>query len=269
MNKDVFIISVGIAFLLQIIHSLLTKGWKFTLEFFGVGLIFGFLREYLYFNFAHIYEFPDLPIQFMNVPIFIPIGWVFTFYLAYEFVKKLVKPKTAQDYKDFIIFAMFFSSFICIPIETVAMNMHWWSLLSFLINDNIAPFGLMGGWMYTSLIFFYIYFSMKRKMPREQHMFMFIFFILIFFSAFESKLDTFWWLAGLIVGCLCMFKYNKELSIILLAFIIICFYQEILLHIMPNGILVTILFMFIFIYILLKLRYMYVNNQLSIAKSLG
>ena len=164
----VFIISVGIAFSIEIIHSVLTKGGKFTLEFFGGGFVFGFVREFIYFSFIRTYEFPNMPITLLNVPIFIPMGWVFTFYLAYEFINKLIKPKTVNDYKDFILFAALFSTFICIPIETAAMNMNWWSLSQFYINDNIAPFLLMGGWSYTTLVFFCIYFVVKKKLPREQ-----------------------------------------------------------------------------------------------------
>jgi hypothetical protein len=108
----VFTISVGIAFLIQIVHSVLSKGWKFSLGFFGGGFLFGFVREFIYRSFIQTYEFPNLPIQLLDVPIFIPIGWVFTFYLAYEFTNKLIVTKTLNDYKDFMIFAAIFSTCI-------------------------------------------------------------------------------------------------------------------------------------------------------------
>jgi hypothetical protein len=44
MMFKVFIISVGIAFFIEIVHSILTKGGRFTLEFFGGGFLFGFVR---------------------------------------------------------------------------------------------------------------------------------------------------------------------------------------------------------------------------------
>ncbi len=110
LKLEVFIISVGIAFSIMIIHSLLTKGCRFTFEFFVGGFLFGFVREFYYFSFIRSYEFPNMPIKLLNVPIFIPVGWIFTFYLAYEFVNKLIDPKTVRDYKNFVIFAAFFRS---------------------------------------------------------------------------------------------------------------------------------------------------------------
>jgi hypothetical protein len=268
MMLKVFIISVGIAFFIEIVHSILTKGGRFTLEFFGGGFLFGFVREFIYFSFVRTYEFPDMPIKLLNVPIFIPIGWIFTFYLAYEFTSRLIEPKIEKDYKDFIIFSALFSTCICIPIETAAMNMNWW-LLKFYVNDNIAPFNLMGGWGSASFMFFYIYFVMKGKILREQ--LMFIVFVLIVTFTYEFNLVADWGLAGLllrIIGLWGMFKYNKEITLISLIFLIICLYSREILSIIPNGILVTIMFTAMFFYILVKLRYMYVSNQLRLEKSL-
>ena len=277
----VFIISVGIAFSIEIVHSILTKGVKFTLEFFGGGFLFGFAREFIYFSFIHTYEFPDMPFKMLNVPIFIPIGWVFTFYLAYEFVNKLVEPKTIKDYKNFITFAAFFSTFICIPIETAAMNMNWWVLYSS-ANGNIAPFYLMGGWFVTSVLFFYIYLIMKGKLPPKY--LWFVIFIIIFNLAGEFHLldyvsvvlasefhlleyldVVFWGLqiiawAGIIIFGL---KYNKEVTFILLIYWVICF---ICIIVFPgaNGMLVSVLFTSIFVHILVKLRLRDEKHQLSI-----
>jgi hypothetical protein len=268
MHKEVFIVSVGIAFLIQIVHSILTKGGKFTLEFFGGGLLFGFVREFIYFSFIRSYEFPDMPVKLLNVPIFIPIGWVFTFYLAYEFVNKLLEPKTVKDYKDFIIFAAFFSTFICIPIETAAMNMNWWNLIIFPINDNIAPFILMSGWANFTLMFFCIYYIVKKKLPREQ-LGLFVF-LLINTIICEFKLiiyfGSFGWLLP-IIGLWVMFKYNKELIFIYLVTLAIV-YGRLLFNLIPNAIFVIIEYIFIFVYILIKLRYRETKHQLYIKESL-
>jgi hypothetical protein len=261
MMFKVFIISVGIAFSIQIIHSVLTKGGRFTLEFFGGGFLFGFVREFIYASFIQSYEFPNMPIKLLNVPIFIPIGWVFTFYLAYEFTNKLIRTKTVKDYKDFIIFAAFFSTCICIPIETAALNMNWWSLY-FSANSNIAPMLLMSGWFYTSVVFFCIYFVAKKKLPREQLWFAVFLLIAVFVG--EFKLVAYVGLVGWaleIIGLGGMFKYNKEITLILLVYCIIVISYIFFISI-PNGIFVTIAFIFNFIFILVKLHSRDVIEQL-------
>jgi hypothetical protein len=268
MMFKVFIISVGIAFFIQIVHSLLTKGVKFTLEFFGGGFLFGFVREFIYFSFVHSYGFPNMPVKLLNVPIFIPIGWVFTFYLAYEFANKLIKPKTVKDYKNFIIFAALFSNCICIPIETAAMNMNWW-WVSFTLDGIIAPFWLMNGWFLTSALFFCIYFVVKKKLPREQ------LWVVVFLSINVFVLDVLVSYVGLvgfaleILGLLVILKFNKEITFILVMYMVLgfCSITTAFLFI-SNAIFVTIIFIFIFVYILVKLRFMDEKRQLSIKESL-
>lgn len=261
----VFIVSVAIAFSLQIIHSILTKGWIFTLEFFGGGLLFGFVREFIFFHFCHDYDFPNMPVTLLNVPVFIPVGWVFTFYLAYEYVKKLIEPKTTKDFKDFIIFAAFFSTFICIPIETAALNMHWWRVF-FYEGGNVAPAGLMSGWLGTSVIFFYIYFIIKKKMPLE-HLLLVL--MLVFLTAMA---ETRYYFLVLAIILLCMLKYNKDLSFIILMYtvILICIKaitSRFMPGVIPNGFVVTALFIFNLIYIGLKLRFREAGHQSSIKQS--
>jgi hypothetical protein len=255
MMFKVFIISVGIAFSIEIVHSILTKGWRFTLEFFGGGFVFGFVREFIYASYVNTYEFPNMPITLLNVPVFIPIGWVFTFYLAYEFVNKLIEPKTGKDYKDFILFAASFSTFICIPIETAAMQMHWW-WLSFNLDGNIAPFYLMGGWFYTSVLFFCIYFVVKKKLPREQ--LWFVFFLLIFVFVIQFNFVDHVSLVGLtleIIGFWGMLKYNKEITFIIMIYMVLYFCSMLTVFLfISNANVVTIIFISIFIYILVKLR---------------
>ena len=92
----VFVISVAIAFTLLIYHSILTNGKKYTIVFFGGGFIFGFVREWYMATFAETYAFPQMPLQILGVPIFIPIGWVFAFYLGAEFTKRLIIPKSKE-----------------------------------------------------------------------------------------------------------------------------------------------------------------------------
>jgi len=261
----VFIVSVAIAFSLQIVHSISTKGWWFTLEFFGGGLLFGFVREVIFFNFCHDYDFPNMPVTLLNVPVFIPIGWVFTFYLAYEYTNKLIEPKTEKDYKDFIIIAAFFSTFICIPIETAALNMHWWRVF-FYEGGNVAPAGLMSRWLGTTVIFFYIYLIIKKKLPLEH---LLLVAMLIFLTAMAETKYYFLVLASIL---LCMLKYNKELSFIILMYTIILIFikmtaSRFMPGVIPNGFVVTTLFIFNLIYIGLKLRFREAGYQSSIKQS--
>lgn len=253
---------MGIAFSIEIIHSLLTKGGRFTLEFFGGGFLFGFVREFIYASFLHDYDFPNMPITLLNVPVFIPIGWVFTFYLAYEFVNKLIEPKTAEDYKDFVTFTAIFSTCICIPIETAALNMHWWRV-SFYMGGNIAPFALMSGWFYTSALFFCLYFVAKKKLPQEQ--LLFAFFLLIFVFMAETTLHP---LPLLLIVLLIMLKYNKEVTFIFVVYSLVFSLSVLRVFLfIPNGIFATILFIFNFIFILIKLRFMNAKHQLSMKES--
>lgn len=251
----VFIISVGIAFSIQIIHSILTKGGRFTLGFFGGGLLFGFLREIIYHLFNRVYDFPNMPIKLLNVPVFIPIGWVFTFYLAYEFTNKLIQPRTEKDYRDFVILVSFFSTFICIPIETAAMNMNWWVVFAN-INDNIAALGLMSGWFCTSVMFFCFYFYIKKKLPQGQ------LWLALLFTTFPF-LGTSLLFYAMPIIVLIMLRLNKEITFIFLMYGVndYCSTQF---RSVPNGIFVTIAFIFTFAYILVKLYFRNTENHLSI-----
>jgi hypothetical protein len=204
-----------------------------------------------------------MPVKLLNVPVFVPIGWIFTFYLAYEFVNKLIEPKTVKDYKNFITFAAFFSICICVPIETAALNMNWW-WVSFTLDGNIAPFYLMGGWCYTSALFFCIYFVVKKKLPIEQ--LWFVVFLLIAVFNVETNLRV--WV--LIIVFLAMLKYNKEITSLLGIYMILYLSRRTTVFLfIPNAILVTIIFIFIFIfvYIFVKLRFMDAKRQLSIEES--
>lgn len=255
LNLKVFIISVGIAFSIQIIHSILTKGWRFTLEFFGGGFLLGFVREFIYSSFIQTYDFPNMPAKILNVPVFIPIGWVFTFYLAYEFTDRLIKPKTVKDHNDFIIFAAIFSTCVCIPIETAAMNMNWWWLKYWPISDHIAPLGLMGGWFYTTVVFFCIYFVMKKKFPHKQLCFIFFLLLIVCVGEIKGVMYGSVRLALALIVLFGMFKYNKEMTLISLIFLVIIEFYFRTFFLIPNAIFVTITFMFLFIYVLVKLHY--------------
>jgi hypothetical protein len=206
-----------------------------------------------------------MPVTLLNVPVFIPVGWVFTFYLAYEYVNKLIEPKTIKDYKDFIIIAAFFSTFICIPIETAALNMHWWRVF-FYEGGNVAPVGLMSGWLGTAVIFFYLYFIIKKKMPLE-HLLLVL--LMVFLTAMAETKYYFLVLAIILLG---MLKYNKELSFIILMYTAILISIKITMShfmpdVIPNGFVVTTLFIFNLIYIGVKLLFREKEYRLGVRQS--
>lgn len=254
---EAFIIPVVIAFVAEIVHSTLTKGWKFTLEFFAGGFLFGFVRELIAASYLKQYGFPDMPIQFLNVPIFIPVGWVFTFYLAYEFTNKIIKPSTEANCRTFIIFAAFFSTCICIPIETAAMNMNWWWVVLSDTSGNIAVFHLMRGWLYTTMVFFYIYFVAKKNLSLKQLMLAFV--LVIIFCMWELNIYIRSFLIMLVI-----FTVYKEIAVVLMAYAVAeyCGMMSILFFI-PNWIFVTILFVFNFTFILVKLHSREAKHQFS------
>ena len=231
------------------------------MEFFAGAFLFGFVRELFYASFIISYVFPKLPVKLLNVPIFIPIGWVFTFYLAHEFTDRLIQPKTIQDYKNFVIFTAFFSTFICIPIETAAMHMNWWWLVHCDPKDIIAPFHLIAGWFYTSVVFFCIYLSLKKKLPKEQ---LFFALFLLFFALALSFLyvSNYGWVGFVIeaIAVLGMLKYNKEITLILLAYFSTLISSALFLHI-PNKIFIILIYTSIFICIFVKLYFMNAERQ--------
>ncbi len=169
MSMLVFAISVSIALALLIYHSVLANGKKYTLEFFGGGFLFGFIREWYMATFADTYAFPQVPLQILGVPIFIPVGWVFTFYLGVEFTKRLITIRKQEDYIDFIICASFFADMICVPIETAALNMGWWEVyMSFPLDNAISVYPLMTGWWLTSMLFLSLFFTLTKRIDKSQ-----------------------------------------------------------------------------------------------------
>jgi hypothetical protein len=165
MYEIVFQLTVGFAFLLLILHSVLEHKTKFTIAFFGGTLIFGFIRELIFAYVVRSYSFEKMPFKIFGIPPAIPIGWAFTFYLGLELTRTLIPIKKEKDCWNFIMVASFFSGIICLPIETAALNLKWWELKEFwFITDNFAPVGLMCGWWFTALLFFTGYFIIQKKL---------------------------------------------------------------------------------------------------------
>ncbi len=159
---QIFIISVLIAFILLIIHSLKKNGWKETVIFFGFGFIFGLIRELIYRTFFVNYAFNEMPLQLFGTPLTIIFGWIFTFYLGYALCVNFIDVNTSHAHVQLIIFCAIFSSTICFSIETTAMYMGWWKV--FFETSSYAASDLLAGWFYTTLLFFSLYFIIIKKL---------------------------------------------------------------------------------------------------------
>lgn len=162
---EVFLVAVLIAFILLIIHSYFYYGLKESIVFFGFGFIFGLIREIIYRTFFNNYTFGSMPLKILNVPIAIIFGWMFTFYLAYYFSEKLVKPKDQEsDAVRVLMACAIFSSFICFLIETAAIYMEWWEV--HFVESHFAASDLLSGWFLTTMLFFSIYFILLGKFKK-------------------------------------------------------------------------------------------------------
>ncbi len=124
------------------------------------------------------YSFPNVTLQIFGVPPFVPIGWVFTWYLGYEFTRRILPPG-----KGLIAVAAIFSAFICIPVETMAMDCEWWVLEGWIITDAVAPEALIWGWNMTAIFFFYMFAVVHKEVPLK-HLIVLVFVGLCQYSTF-------------------------------------------------------------------------------------
>ncbi|MHA1294733.1 MAG: carotenoid biosynthesis protein, partial [Promethearchaeota archaeon] len=176
MYKELFIYPALIAYVLLIIHSFLFRGSKKTITFFGLAFIFGFIREFYYKYFVGAYTFVELTtFTLLGVPIAIPIGWTFTFYIGLFFAQKilnfnidldnvperLAKEVYASKLLPLILIASIFSTTVSFAIETCAINMGWWEFTH--IASYYAPLSVLFGWFGTSLLFFHLYIYIQYK----------------------------------------------------------------------------------------------------------
>jgi len=163
-----FIIAVIIAFTILIIHSLIYRGLKETLIFFGYGFIFGLIREIIYRSFFKNYSVAEVPLQILGAPLAVIFGWLFTFYLGYSLCEKFIDPENEAEYMRLMVLCAIFSSYICFSIETTAMHMGWWEV--FFEMSNFAASDLLAGWFYSALLFFSIYIILIGKVKNKKNL---------------------------------------------------------------------------------------------------
>jgi hypothetical protein len=167
MYEMFFIIPLLILFLLLIYHSLKTDGRRDTLIFFGIALIFAFLRELIIGLTVPLYfgKFKIGPIAPAIV-----LGWVFSFYLAHYFVRKVTG---GTRFEENLIVRILLGTYVVMGIslimETTAPLLEWWSwrlgLLASLPPEAVclgAPIFVFVGWGLTGACFLAIYYIFQR-----------------------------------------------------------------------------------------------------------
>ena len=167
MYEALFIIPLFILFLILIYHSLKTDGNRTTLLFFGIALIFSLFRELII-----GLTFPLYFGQFRIGPISpaIVLGWVFAFYLANYFVRKVtVKTRYENNLVVKVCLGTYVVLGISLIMETEAPLLEWWSwkpgLLAGLAPGSIflgAPIFVFVGWSLTGAAFLAIYYVLQQ-----------------------------------------------------------------------------------------------------------
>jgi hypothetical protein len=145
-----------VLFLLLIYHSLKTEGKRTTLLFFGLGIIFGLVRELFIGLICPLYSgrFKIGPISPAIV-----FGWVFAFYLAHYFATRITANTRLQG--NFLMKVLLGTGVvlgISLIMETTAPNpqLQWWTWNIDVSNWPTlfnAPVFVFIGWGFTGMIF--------------------------------------------------------------------------------------------------------------------
>jgi hypothetical protein len=167
MYEALFIVPLCILFFILIYHSLKTNGKRTTLLFFGIALIFAFLRE-LIIGLTYPLYFSNFKIG--PIPPAIMLGWVFAFYLGDYFARKITADtRFANNIFVKICLGTFVVLGISLIMETTAPLLGWWwfqeGLLESLPPAAIvlgAPLFVLIGWSTTGATFLGIYYLLQQ-----------------------------------------------------------------------------------------------------------
>lgn len=194
MYQELFLYPAIGAFVLLVLHSWKMRGKRFTLLYFIGGFAFGFVREFFYANFKHLYDYSGLSIKILNVPPVIPLGWMFTFYIGLCFAERIFgytcqdiakQLKGADETKANMIFIQrilplligvaMFTGIVCYAIESCAINLQWWEFTGY--HGEYIPNTVQYMWTQTgiiwTLLFFLAYFKQIRY--RKNYVFWIVF----------------------------------------------------------------------------------------------
>ena len=167
MYELLFFIPLCALFLILVYHSLKISGKRATLLFFGIALIFAFLRELIIGLTSPLY-FSQYKIG--PIPPAIVFGWVFAFYLGDYFVRRLTaNTRFATNIVVKICLGTCIVFAISLIMETTAPKMGWWwwdpKLLTTLpLNAFVlgAPIFVFIGWATTGATFFALYYLFQQ-----------------------------------------------------------------------------------------------------------
>jgi hypothetical protein len=170
MNNIVISIIIFIEFILLIIHSFYVRGKKNTLWFFGVGLIYSFIRE---FNMSHTTRplYQGTSLLFFGVPFLILIGWVFHFYLSLWLAEKVLGLRkykiTSNRIYAITIISAFFMVVFSLAGEPIGAALGWWSWNKSNVYDLLwflgMPINVLMGWFLTGGMFVFSYLVFLSK----------------------------------------------------------------------------------------------------------
>ncbi len=171
MYEFLLIGPLSILFIVLIYHSFKIDGRRATLKFFLIGFIFAFLRELIIGSTYPLY-FGNFRLQLGPIVLSpaIILGWVFSFYLAHYFVRKVTENTPVANH---ILVKVIIGSFVVLGIslimETTAPLLEWWSWKEGLIESLPAgslflgaPIFVFIGWTITGATFFTIYYLLQE-----------------------------------------------------------------------------------------------------------
>lgn len=161
MYRPLFTIPVFVATALLVLHSLLFRGRRKTLVFWGLGYLLAFGREFLYQNVFPTYRFTGANLKLLNVPLTVPAGWLFEAYTSLYLAQIILGTDlamiaggksriTAKEYGKRVLPVIALScavtGTISCAIENVAVRMRWWQIHGG--GHGISP-GWIPGHMFT------------------------------------------------------------------------------------------------------------------------
>ncbi len=152
-----------VALVLLVVHSWKTRGRAVTLAFFGLGILYGLLRENAIWLLMRVLTAsaadikPYLPQggilpEIGHANLQVSVGWVFSMYLAWTISELILRritsrPSGARVFMIAGLSALFMET-ICYCMETTAVAVGWWYWdlpTRSVLFGNVSPLG-MEGW---------------------------------------------------------------------------------------------------------------------------
>ncbi|MHA1973459.1 MAG: carotenoid biosynthesis protein [Candidatus Hodarchaeales archaeon] len=151
----VFTLVALIGTVLLILHSWKTRKPDFIILYFGLGFLFGIIRENLLQMLISgglvpsLYSYSTDFIRILYAPIVVGLGWVFAFYNGLVFSEDICEKAWTKS-----LISSFFVLLISIPIEMTAVATGWWewhipNMPVFMGMPLMVPFG----WASAALLF--------------------------------------------------------------------------------------------------------------------